>query len=94
MINAPNLTDLRNEIDKLDHLLVDTLLKRQAILKQIAEFKRGQNLPSYDPKRLEEILSTRRRWAEQLELDPEFVTEVFQAIHRWSLKIQNENAKS
>lgn len=50
------LEHLRNEIDQIDHELVDLFVQRMHIAEQVAEIKKEQRLPIYVPAREREIL--------------------------------------
>lgn len=50
------LGNLRNEIDQIDHELVELFVKRMQIAAQVADIKKQENLPIYVPAREREIL--------------------------------------
>ena len=52
-----DIKNVRGEIDKIDHQLVDLFLKRLEIVGQVAASKRERGAPVYDPAREREILS-------------------------------------
>ncbi|MBQ3404130.1 MAG: chorismate mutase, partial [Oscillospiraceae bacterium] len=46
-----DLKKLREEIDQVDNALTDLIVRRMDISERIAQFKKEQNLPVYDPQR-------------------------------------------
>lgn len=48
-----NLDELRFEIDKIDGEMIRLFSERMEVSKQIAEYKKENNLPVYDPVREE-----------------------------------------
>ena len=50
------LENLRNEIDQIDHELVDLFVKRMCLAEQVADIKKTQHLPIFVPAREREIL--------------------------------------
>ncbi len=50
------LEHLRNEIDQIDHELVQLFVKRMQIAEQVADIKKEKNIPVYVPAREREIL--------------------------------------
>ena len=89
-INASNteLIWLRAEIDELDDSLWETLAARMDVSRRIGEWKKANHITPLQPERYAEILAKRTQWAEKHELDAEFVQQLFDLIHKESLKRQ------
>lgn len=51
------LTEIRNEIDKVDEQLLSSFLKRMELSKEVAEYKAAHNLPTLNRTREREILA-------------------------------------
>ncbi len=51
------LKELREEIDKIDEVMLPLFLKRMKLGESIAEIKKNQGLPVYSARREQEILS-------------------------------------
>lgn len=79
---------LRAEIDELDDRLWATLADRMDISCRIGEWKKAHNVPPLQPMRYQQILAQRKQWARQNDIDESFVEQVFDLIHRESLKRQ------
>ena len=50
------LNELRNEINQIDEELLNLFLRRMDVAEQVADYKRANNLPIYQPQREREIL--------------------------------------
>ena len=87
-ITNSRLTELRNEIDILNERILSAVQKRGSIVLEIAELKRSQGLAGYDPKREEEMLQSLTSSALG-PFGPAEVREIFKAIFRVSLDLQN-----
>ena len=53
-----DLNELRNEINGIDDEILGLFLRRMALTRQVAEYKREKNLPIYQPQREQEILES------------------------------------
>ncbi len=86
------LSALRNEIDLLNEQILSSIQKRGSVVLEIAALKRAQGLDGYDAKREEEMLQSLTSAAEG-PFGPTEVREIFKAIFRASLDIQNLEAR-
>ena len=82
------LEELRSEIDKLDHRLLDVLRERVDIVESISDVKTRNQVKIFQMKRWFKILENREAYASELGLDTEIVHELFQLIHKYSIDIQ------
>ena len=82
------LTALRHEIDRLNQQILSTIQARGSVVLEIAALKRAQGIDGYDAKREEEMLQ-RLTSAAGGPFGPAEVREIFKAIFRVSLEIQN-----
>ncbi len=74
------MRQLRQQIDQVDQELLKLLAKRQKLILEISDLKKGEGLPVVDLKREHEMRERLKIQAEELELDPKFVDEFFQLI--------------
>ncbi|MBL6446468.1 bifunctional 3-deoxy-7-phosphoheptulonate synthase/chorismate mutase type II [Fulvivirga sp. 29W222] len=84
------LEELRNKIDSVDHDLIETLSIRMKLIEQIGEYKKKNNVTIFQLERWNEIIRTRPRWAEALDLRKDFIEEIYKQIHSESLRNQTE----
>jgi 3-deoxy-7-phosphoheptulonate synthase/chorismate mutase len=82
------LSALRDEIDRLNEQLLAAIQKRGSVVLEIAALKRALGLDGHDAKREEEMLQ-RLTAAASEPFGPAEVREIFKAIFRASLDIQN-----
>lgn len=83
------LDDLRKEIDILDEELIQVLAKRTAVVKEIGELKKKNNIKPLDEKRWEEVLNRVLTHAKKHNISKELVKSIFEQIHKTSLAIEN-----
>lgn len=82
------LEELRNDIDKLDHQLLEILRQRIAIVEKIGPVKYENQATIFQMKRWFKVLESRKRYGKELKLDEEIVHELFQLIHKYSIDVQ------
>ncbi|MDX2287053.1 MAG: chorismate mutase [Bacteroidia bacterium] len=79
---------MREEIDELDHKLIDLLAERMKISERIGEFKRDNSITIVQYSRWNEILQDRLRYASPKGLSEDILTEILQMIHKESIRHQ------
>lgn len=84
------IEDLRKEIDNLDHELLNTLVKRMTIVKQIGELKDSYGLPVVDEKRRAELLQIISEKAKSFNLSADFIKKIFTEIHDHAVDLQKK----
>lgn len=87
------LRELRKKIDVLDEEIIGFFNKRKEIVEQIALMKDEKKLTIFQIERWFEILQTRKKHAKNLQLDEQFVAEVFELIHKYSILIQTKKMR-
>jgi chorismate mutase len=85
-----NLTELRQQIDRLDDELLTTLAKRMRVSREIGQYKKEHNMPVLQTHRYDEILDRRLSQAEIFEMSAEFMKEMLESIHEESIRQQIE----
>ncbi|MEZ5013855.1 MAG: chorismate mutase [Chitinophagales bacterium] len=81
---------LRERIDHLDNYLLELLSERMDIVRDIAEYKRENNLAIVQPSRWTEILESRLSTGMRKKLTEKFIKELFHAVHKESIHHQTE----
>jgi chorismate mutase len=87
---ADAINNLRNSIDRTDLQIIQLLAERMQLIEELGNHKKRNNISVFQQKRWEEIKETRAKWAEELGINPETVTKIFEQIHVESLNIQNK----
>lgn len=80
----PALTEARASIDALDRELVELLARRTQLALRAARAKSGAGRPIQDSRREEDLLRQRRDLAQEYQLDPGALSDVFEAVLRFS----------
>ncbi len=84
------LEDLRKEIDEIDHEILQILVKRVDVVKQIGELKNEQNIPVIDEQRREKLLQSITERAKVFHLSEDFVKKLFKEIHDHAVELQKK----
>ncbi|MFC1750518.1 chorismate mutase [Pseudomonadota bacterium] len=92
MKNDKKLTDLRNDIDKIDFKIIDLLKKRGDLSVRIANYKKMHGLAILQPEREEKALKKRINYANKSILSSSFIIRLFKVIFLESKK-QQKNGK-
>lgn len=87
----PGLVELREQIDELDHELVELLARRAQLIQQAARVKAEHGLPLPDLGREASLLEVRRQWASELGGDADAVEDVFRAVMRFSRSAKRDS---
>tara|TARA_B100001778_G_scaffold306326_1_gene285577 strand:- start:2053 stop:3120 length:1068 start_codon:yes stop_codon:yes gene_type:complete len=87
---SSQLRSFRLDIDNYDMKILELLMRRENIVKQIANLKHLNGITVFQLKRWFEILDTRREKGEKLDLDENFVYEIFEIIHKYSILKQTK----
>jgi len=65
-----------------------------AIVEKIGEYKKENNVTSYQVKRWDDIMKNRAELANKMNLSADFVTEIYKIIHEESIRKQTEIMKA
>lgn len=84
------LSILRQQIDAIDERLILAMRDRMEMSRKIAQLKKGAHMSVIQPDRWALTLRQRTALAEAVGLDSRFMKELYEAIHRESVKIQND----
>lgn len=83
-----DLSALRRQIDEADDQLLELIAKRMRISKEIGTFKKEHNMTIVQTDRYDEILTKRIAQAAEMDMNPEFMRVVLEAIHEESVRVQ------
>jgi len=79
---------LRDKIDGIDREILMLLVKRQVVSFDIGKIKKEQGIKPLDTERWRKVLECRVQLAREIGLDAEMVEEIYEIIHKYSLKVQ------
>jgi chorismate mutase len=89
-INAA-LSISRKKIDSLDKLLIKVLGSRQRVVKEVGIYKKKNNVPPLQPARFKQVLDKAVAAGAEEGLSAEFITEMMNAIHKESLRLEEDS---
>ena len=71
-----------------------TVPRPAAIVEKIGEYKRENNVTTYQVKRWDDIMKNRAELAAKMSLAPEYIIEIYKIIHEESIRKQTEIMKA
>lgn len=97
-VNMPAAKDMvlemnRKKIDSLDKKLIEVLGARERVVREIGIYKAKNNIPSLQAARFQQVLDKAIAAGAKEGLSAEFITEMLNAIHKESLRIEDELKK-
>ena len=75
-----DLSDLRARIDRIDAAIVQLLADRMQACEEVAAIKQTTNAAIIQPQRVREVLASRRQWAIDSGVDPDFAEQLFRTL--------------
>lgn len=88
-----NITDVRNEIDNIDKVIVTLLSERFQYVKEVVKYKENTPDSIVASDRRNVVLQQRRQWAEEQGLDPNVIEEIYTRLIQYfiseEMKIKN-----
>ena len=79
--------DVRAEIDRIDHALIELFAERHAYVTRMAEIKTDPH-EANDPARIEAIVAKRRAQALDLDLDEDQVELLWRTLIDWNINYE------
>jgi chorismate mutase len=87
--SCTTIKEVRAAIDKIDREVMELLAKRQEYVCEIIRFKSDpESIVAQD--RQNQLYEQRRQWAEELDLSPEMIDEVFKTMVRHNIQKEME----
>jgi chorismate mutase len=80
----------RKKIDSLDKALIALVGERERVVKEIGIYKAQNNIPSLQADRFKQVLEKSIEAGKKEGLSETFITELMNAIHKESLRIEDE----
>ena len=75
-----DLSQLRQKIDEIDLAIIKLLGERMQVCREVAEVKAGSATAVIQPQRVREVLTVRRQWAIDSNVDPDFTEQLFRIL--------------
>ncbi|PTN06351.1 chorismate mutase [Mangrovibacterium marinum] len=87
--SCTTIEEVRSAIDKIDREIMELLAKRQEYVHEIIRFKNDvEAIVAQD--RQSQLYEQRQRWADELDLSPAMVDEVFRTMVRHNIQKEIE----
>lgn len=83
------LDDYRKSIDLIDSAIVSLLAERIRLVQKVGAYKKKENIPPLQPERWQAVLSEKRQLASSLGLSPDFIEDLYNMVHEYALKLEN-----
>jgi len=77
---SPALSALRSQIDEIDEGIVVLLARRLEVCREVADVKSQVAATVIQPERVRQVLTTRRQWALDNGVDPDFAEQIFRIL--------------
>ncbi len=87
-----NLNQLRTKLDQIDNQILTLLSERQQVVKKVAQLKQNHQ-KIHQPERESELIDQKFKQAAKLNLNPMFITKIFELILTESKKLQHSLIK-
>lgn len=94
MGNTETLDTLRQEIDGIDSAILDLLARRREVVGRVALTKAELGLEPVQPARYQQMVERLRTEAEERDVNPELVENIWHAIHEDSVAQQASTSSS
>jgi len=88
--SATKLDELRDQIDEVDREIIEIIAKRMEIARDIGEYKKENDIKILQSKRWDSIAKDRSEQGTEKGLTADFMTELYQSIHKESIRQQGE----
>lgn len=72
-----SITEVRNEIDRIDRVIIELLSERFEYVKEVVKYKDNTPESIVATDRRTAVLQCRRRWAEELGLCPDVIEKIY-----------------
>ncbi|WP_259372375.1 chorismate mutase [Salinarchaeum sp. IM2453] len=86
-----SLEELREEIESIDHELVELIARRTYVADTIAEVKEERGLPTTDERQEERVMERAGQNAEQFDVDANLVKAIFRLLIELNKVEQRDN---
>lgn len=87
-IIVDTLEQFRQQIDSIDHQLIELLAQRCDISRKIGNYKHEHNLTIFQLRRWENIIQSRIKHGKELNLPEDHLIKLLQTIHKMSIQLQ------
>lgn len=80
----------RQKINDLDDQIIDLLVERTKVIREVGHIKAEKNIPAVIPERVEEVRERNAKRAGEKGLDPQIVRELYTRLIDYSCNLEDE----
>lgn len=84
------LEEIRHQIDNADQEILEAIARRMRLVEEIGHYKKDNNVAIFQLERWKEVFKSRPEWGDAMNLDKEFILDIYRQIHQASIKSQTE----
>lgn len=81
-----DITEVRNEIDNIDIVIIKLLRERFEYVKEVVKYKDRTSSSIEASDRRAVVLNDRRKWAEEAGLDPDVIEELYSRLIQYFIE--------
>lgn len=75
-----SIDEVRNEIDNIDREIIQLLSARFGYVREVVKYKENTHTAIEASTRRQEVMQTRRQWAEAAGLDPNVIEDIYNRL--------------
>jgi len=80
-----NIREIRECLDQIDLQIIELLRERHCFVEEIVKFKNDEEA-IVAKKRQKELIESRRKWAENLNLDPDLIENIYKTLLQFNVQ--------
>lgn len=88
-MNLKSIEEGRKQIDSIDKEIISLFAKRFHIAKEIGCLKKNQSKNIYDSKREDIVIDQIKQFANEEDINPDFVVSLYKLVFKESRRLQN-----
>ena len=82
------IDELRGRLDMIDREIVEHLAARMEVVKKLGDYKKDNSITVFQIDRWIQVFQTRAEWADKMNLDRNFIGQIYKLIHDESIRVQ------
>lgn len=82
------IDELRGRLDMIDREIVEHLAARMEVVKKLGDYKKENSVTVFQIDRWIQVFQTRAEWADKMNLDRNFIGQIYKLIHDESIRVQ------
>ena len=90
MSDIPELDKVRTDISSLDRDIVDSLAKRDRLIRRVVVIKQAHDLEPYQPDRFAQMMKDLREYGASVGADPQLIDDIWDVIHHHGVALQED----